>query len=72
MNDLQSEFNILLIRYKKAGTYLDDQTIPYAKREQWMPEFEKILDRMNAIIAELNMQGETVDVERVLERGFEE
>lgn len=57
MSVLRKEYNQLLERYHKGFDYLSDNSIPDEKREQWLPQYEKICNRLNEIVAELNGQG---------------
>lgn len=63
---LRQEYNEQLARWKKAFTYLSSDT-PQEEKEKWLPEFEKICGRLNAIEIELRMQGIISTNERLME-----
>lgn len=63
---LRQEYNEQLARWKKAFTYLSSD-ISEAEKEKWLPEFEKICNRLNAMVNELKMQGVTSTNTRLLE-----
>jgi len=61
MDDLKIEYNLLLKRAKKGEAYLDNQEIALEKRDKWIPEFQKIINRMGVILGELgDVSTETV------------
>ena len=66
MSILREEYNTLLKRWKKAFTYLSSD-ISEADQQKWLPEYEKIGNRLNVILNELKMQGVTPTNERIME-----
>jgi len=61
MDDLKIEYNLLLKRAKKGEAYLDNQEVALEKRDKWIPEFQKIINRMGVILGELgDVSTETV------------
>lgn len=56
MLELKKEYDELLAREKKAAEYLDNQNIPIAEREKWIPQYKSIINRLGAIMGE--MKGE--------------
>ena len=61
---LRQEYNEQLSRWKKAFTYLSSDI---EEKEKWLPEYEKIGNRLNAMVNELKMQGITPTNARLLE-----
>ena len=62
---LRQEYNQQLARWKKAFAYLSSD-IPQEEKEKWLPEYEKIGNRLNAIEIELRMQGVNPTNERLM------
>ncbi|MFA5880585.1 MAG: hypothetical protein WC834_00190 [Eubacteriales bacterium] len=53
MNDVKRDYNELLAREKKAEGYLDNPDILLGKRENWLPEFQKILNGLNECLMKI-------------------
>jgi hypothetical protein len=53
--DLKIRYNALLVREKKAETYIDNNAIPIYKREAWLPEFNKIIKEMGYLLKEIRL-----------------
>ena len=51
--DMKKEYNYLLVREKAAEKYLNDDTRPLKEREEWTPEYTKILNRLNELLEEV-------------------
>ena len=67
MSVLKNEYNDLLKRFYKATDYLNDKSIPLAERKRWLPEFQKIILRMNEILEELKKQGREPSNKEIME-----
>mgnify|MGYP000906025151 CR=1 FL=1 len=67
MSVLTDEYNDLLKRFYKATDYLDNKKIPMAERKRWLPEFQKIILRMNEILGELKKQGREPSNKEIME-----
>jgi len=52
MNPVRSEYNKLLERHNKAAAFMDSDA-PDAEKDKWMPEFKKIVKRLNELDAQL-------------------
>ena len=50
--EFMERYNNLLKREKKAEKFLNDDTIDIAKREKWIPEYEKIVSELGQMIKE--------------------
>jgi len=61
---LRQEYNEQLARWKKAFTYLSSDI---EEKEKWLPEYEKLCNRLNAMVVELKMQGITPTNARLME-----
>lgn len=47
VQDYKKAYNHLIVRYKKAEKYLNDNNIPLATREKHLDEFKKIIQALN-------------------------
>lgn len=54
MKELKQEYNALLVRFNKASVYLDGPA-PNEEKERWIPEFQRIMKRMNELIQLLGL-----------------
>jgi len=63
---LKQEYNQALARYHKAFTYLDSNA---PDREKWLPEYQKLLDRLNELVTLMREQGIPHTMEE-LQEGF--
>ena len=52
LEKLQSAYNVLIAREKKAEKYLDDWNISQAKKDGWLPEFAKITECLSMLMAD--------------------
>lgn len=67
----KQEFNTLMKRRDKACLLIDDDKIPVAQREKWVPEFKKILKMLDNLTIEIRESGyEMTDSE--ISEGFKE
>lgn len=66
-NEFMRKYNTLLQREKKAEAFLNDEKVDIAKRERWLPEYEKIVSELGKMIKEYkNMTGEDMPEEEIL------
>ena len=63
------QYNKLLLRHDKACIYLENDKVPALQRQNWLPEFEKVIEEMNYIISILEAAGECVSTQEIL-NGF--
>ncbi|CAA7602460.1 Hypothetical protein DEACI_3134 [Acididesulfobacillus acetoxydans] len=59
--ELKRRYNELLAREIKGEQWLDDPKRTDEEAQRWMPEFQKILAEINAILNELGVHGTTLD-----------
>jgi hypothetical protein len=53
MSVLKQQYNELLKRFLAGTKYLDNNEIPIAEREKWLPEYEKIRAEMEQILSQV-------------------
>jgi len=64
LEKLQSAYNVLIAREKKAEKYLDDWNISQAKKDGWLPEFAKITECLSMLMADYKkLTGEEIPIE---------
>lgn len=63
---LKEEYNNLLIREAKAEIYLDDNSKSITDRELWVPEYQKVINRLGEIIEELGTNGVIITKDQIL------
>lgn len=51
INQYKLQYNQILERYKKAEAWLDFPGRTELEVQKWMPEFEKIVDQLNLLLA---------------------
>lgn len=66
IDNLKREYNKTLLRHIKAFIYLEDNNIPMNKREEWLPEFQKIIDNLNRILNTLEVYEVKIKTQNVL------
>jgi hypothetical protein len=57
---LEQEYDQLLKRFYKAVEYLDNKEIPLEERKKWLPEYRKILDKLNELVTQMRKRGKEV------------
>ena len=62
-------YNKLIDRHNKAAAYLDNNKIPLEEREKHIPDFQKLLNRLNEAITMFKNNGVSMTSEEILE-GF--
>jgi hypothetical protein len=54
---LKEKFNILTSERIKAEKFLDNEVYPVEVRERYIPEYRKLLKKMDGVLAEMKAQG---------------
>jgi hypothetical protein len=67
---LKAEYNNYLLRHCKACVYLEDEQVPMADREKWLPQYKVILSNLNRILDTLDIYNISYSVSDVLS-GFD-
>lgn len=65
MLKLKQEYNALLIREAKAEVYLDNNLKSITDRELWVPEYQRVINRLGEIIEELKANGVKITEEQI-------
>jgi hypothetical protein len=55
--NLINQYNKLITIHNKAAEYLDNNNIPLSQREKKIPEYKKIVDKLNELITEFDKHG---------------
>jgi hypothetical protein len=66
---LKIEYDRLFAREKRAEAFLDDASIPQERRERYVPQFERLLDGLNRLIAEIAAAGHDMTRDEIV-NGF--
>lgn len=53
LDELKRQYNKLLAREKKGEEYLDDTGRTEEEYLKWLPEFQKITNRLNALLKQI-------------------
>jgi hypothetical protein len=53
LKELKAQYNKLLQRYEGAEAYIDSDERTPEEVEKWMPEFSKIVNQLNKLLAEI-------------------
>ena len=69
LKEFKIAYNKLVLRHKKAEAYLNNNDIPMADREKYLPEFRKLLNNINKAIEDFNANGIEMTADEILE-GF--
>ena len=46
-------YNLLLVRFKRGESYMNNNDIPLTQRERQIPQFKKIMDELSALLNEI-------------------
>jgi hypothetical protein len=68
---LKKKYNETLTRFRKAGEYMDDKSIPLNEREKHLPAFRKLLKECGDLTNKLKAAGVTYTREQIL-NGFDD
>ncbi|NLU27089.1 MAG: hypothetical protein GXX00_08100 [Hungateiclostridium thermocellum] len=69
--ELKREYNKLLKRYNAGSAYMDDNTIPLSEREARIPDFQRIVKKLDTILYLFKQNGVSYTDDEVL-HGFTE
>ena len=70
LQELKGAYNVLIKREKLAEKYLEDNSYTQAKKDSWIPEFNKITECLSMLMIDYKkITGEEMSNENVLE-GF--
>lgn len=64
------EYNNYVERYKKACIYLNNNNVSIADKEKWLPEFQRINEKLQSILDILDFYKIGYD-EKEIENGFD-
>ena len=53
---LREQYNNMLERYNKATEYIENDSIPWEERNQWIPEFHKVVNKLDDLIELIQAQ----------------
>ena len=68
--ELQQTYNILIQREKKAELFFENEKVAQAKKDAWIPEFNKITECLSLLMEKyIEITGEVMSDDNVL-NGF--